>query len=159
MIRTVVYPEKGVGSEVVIKSGADPAAQAPDDYKAKLVKYIPAEVIGFFIPAYALVSRNGIDASGNDSVMAQIVVVVVSLLGLVGYLYVSSDKYRPPRLYFYFLSVIAFLAWAVGTSSVGQDVFHLPERFNELTVLGAVFLIPMFDELLTRASASRSRVE
>jgi hypothetical protein len=157
MIRTVLYPSKDAVTEPVLQAAIGASDQPPDDYRAKLVKYIPAEVIGFFIPAYALVSRNGSDTSASGSATAQIVVVVVSLVGLVGYLYVSSAKERPPRLFYYVLSILAFLAWAVGTSSVGQDVFHLPERLNEFTVLVAVFLIPMVDELLTRAFATRPK--
>jgi len=158
MIRTVVYPEESAGSDVVFKSSADPAAQAPDDYKAKLVKYIPAEVIGFYLPAYALVTKSSpVVADTDNQSTAQIIVLVVSLLGLIGYLFIRSDKNSPPRIYFYVLAGLAFVAWAIGTSSVGQDVFHIPEGWNELAVLAAVFLIPMLDELISRLIVAVSK--
>jgi hypothetical protein len=157
MIRTVVYPRKGDRPGAVPQSTVEVDDQPPDDYKAKLVKYVPAEVIAFYIPAYALASKSGSVAAGSRGETAQIVVIIISILGLIGYLFLRSDKSSPPRPYFYLLSVLAFLAWAIGTSSVGQDVFHLPETLNEFTVLAAVFLIPMLDDLITRVFAFKSR--
>jgi len=157
MIRTVVYPEKGAEPEVLPESHAETGSRVPDDYKAKLVKYIPAEVIGFYLPAYALVTKSSPIVADTDKPTAQIIVLVVSLLGLIGYLFIRSDKNSPPRIYFYLLAGLAFLAWAIGTSSVGQDVFHIPEWWNELTVLAAVFLIPMLDEMITRLIATVSK--
>lgn len=139
MVRTVVYPSA---------KQALPAAvvQQPDSFGDKLVKYIPAEVIGFFLPAYALATK----LTGHKWVGWAI--LVLSSLGLVGYLLIRADKNNPPRPYFYLLSVAAFLAWVVGTSSAGGDLFCLdqPEITGKLIVMGAVFLIPLADELLTR---------
>jgi hypothetical protein len=42
------------------------------------------------------------------------------------------------------------LAWALGTSSVGQDLANLPDYVSKLAVLSAVFLVLMIDELLTK---------
>ena len=108
-------------------------------------------MIGFFLPAYALVQRlEGLWWVGW-------VVFVTSALGLGGYLFIQSDKDKPPRWYFYLLSILAFVAWAVGTSSAGAELFKLPqpEITGKLIVMAAVFLVPLVDELLTRLIPAR----
>jgi hypothetical protein len=81
---------------------AGQAAPNPDKYGDKLVKYIPAEVIAFYVSVYALVQQRGIGA--------QVLVLVVCLLGLIGYLIMRDDGPHSIRVYSYVLAVVAFLA-------------------------------------------------
>lgn len=132
MIRTAVYP----------KAGARDAGRAVDEWGDKLVKYIPAEVLAFYIPAYALVEAN--------APLGPWIVFGLGLVGTVAYLVARADRADPPRWYFYLLSAIAFIAWSIGTSSIGSVLWHLPAWSSEVTLLGAVFLIPLIDEIVTK---------
>jgi hypothetical protein len=111
----------------------------------KLVKYIPGEVIGFYVLAYAYVQV------GPD--WAQWLVLGLAVVGTPAYLFARSDSTNPPRWFYYVLAVLAFVGWALGTSSVGADLFGLPDFVSTLAVFLAVFLIPLADELLTRLKA------
>ena len=151
MPRTVVYP-----SPATQKIPADPAVEAvtspttetskEDGFGDKLVKYIPAEVIAFYVSGYIL--------AGQLGKAAQWVVLAACLLGTAAYLFVRADKVNPPRWYFYVLAIISFLAWAVGTSTAGADLFMWPtnkaEIMGKFIVTAAVFLVPLTDELLTK---------
>ena len=147
MIRTVVHsaPIRPEGAE-------DGDAHNKDEYSDKLLKYIPAEVIAFYLPmyTYALSFVQQGDGPVTDKTPL-IVVLLVSLLGLVGYMYVRRDP--KTNWYFYVLSAVAFLCWAVGTSSVAQAIIDLPELYNKVILMTGIFLIPMFDELLTSQTA------
>jgi peptidoglycan/LPS O-acetylase OafA/YrhL len=132
MNRTAVYP----------KAGAKAAGQPVDEWGDKLVKYIPAEVLAFFIPAYALVE--------TATPTGPLVVFALGLVGTVAYLIARADRADPPRWYFYVLAALAFVAWAIGTTSIGSVLLHLPEWSAEVTVLGGVFLIPLIDEIVTK---------
>jgi hypothetical protein len=140
MIRTIVYPTPGnVRPQVATETPEE------DDYSSKLVKYIPGEVIAFFVPAYAL-------AAQVPELWARWLVLVLCVLGTVGYLFARASKEKPPRWYFYVLALLSFLAWAMGTSKVATELFRIndPGVVSKLIVTAAVFLIPLADELLTR---------
>lgn len=145
MQRTVVYdvPTRR-GAAGPAAGGAAPPTTAKDNYGDKLVKYIPAEVIAFYVPAYALIK--GADDLGDG---AKLLVLGLCLVGTLGYLYIRADKANPPRWYFYVLAVIAFLAWAIGTSDIGL-IWGMGEEISKFTVLAGVFLVPMADEVLTK---------
>lgn len=151
MNRAINYPRRAEALEV---GAEDVAPEAPPDqvdkyqvdkYTEKLVKYVPAEVIAFFIPGYALVKGQG--GSGGWIVLA------LGLLGTVGYLFVRADPDSRPRAYFYLLAALAFIGWAFGTTGVGTDLLGLAEWMNDLSVLTAVFLIPLADEVLTKVTS------
>lgn len=152
MPRTVVYPSpvtQRTLTEVMAPDTVAPQMNEPpkaDGFADKLLKYIPAEVIAFFVSGYVL--------AGQLGKTAEWVVLVVCLLGTPAYLFVIADKVKPPRWYFYVLAMLSFLAWAAGTSTVGDDLFHWstdkPEILGKFIISAAVFLIPLTDELLTR---------
>jgi uncharacterized membrane protein len=146
MIRTIVYPNAVPAAELENNVAAD--GTQGDSYSDKLVKYIPAEVIGFFVPAYALATK----VSG---LWAQGLVLVLCALGTVGYLMIKAPKDAPPRWYFYVLALLSFIAWAIGTSDVLSLLLPSGDPENtklmgKLIVAAAVFLIPLIDSLLTR---------
>ncbi len=135
MSRTVVYPQVDSGS----RSGA---ATPGDTYEDKLLKYVPVEVVAFYAVVYASVQQ--------EADWLKWLILALGVFGTVGYLAARSDRSRPPRWYFYVLSVIAFLAWALGTSSVGQDLFAFPDAAAKIMLPSGVFAVPLVDELLTR---------
>lgn len=146
MIRTVVH------SAPIRPQGAEDAdIQTKDNYSDKLVKYIPAEVIAFYLPMYTYVLSSVTVNGAVTSKTPLFVVLLISLLGVVGYMYVRRSP--TTNWYFYALSAVAFLAWAIGTSSVGQNLFGLPELYNKVILMTGIFLVPMFDELLSSGSA------
>jgi uncharacterized membrane protein len=118
-----------------------------DEWGDKLVKYIPAEVLAFYIPSWALVD--------TATPLGQWLVFAIALAGTVAYLMARADRADPPRWYFYVLAALAFVAWAIGTTTSGGVLFHLPPWLAQITVLAAVFLIPLLDEILTKYLAPR----
>lgn len=150
MIRTVVYPTATPGGDQRNAVAPDAPQETPkeDNYADKLVKYIPAEVIGFFVPTYALATQ----VSGH---WAQWLVLGLCALGTVGYLIIRAPKDAPPRLYFYVLALLSFFAWAIGTSDALIDLLRFGDQnsaklVGKLIVAAAVFLIPLTDSLLTK---------
>jgi hypothetical protein len=137
MPRTIVYPR--VAKRAAAAGGS---ASQPDELSEKLLKYIPGEVIAFYVPMYALVPKE--PAWGLWSILT------LGAVGVLGYLFARADKTAPPRFYFYILAVVAFLAWALGTSTVGTDLWALPDWINRGAIPTSVFLIPMIDEVLTK---------
>lgn len=136
MQRTAVYPRAGRA-----------LGQPVDEWGDKLVKYVPAEVLAFYIPAWALVE--------TATPLGQWLVFAISLVGTVAYLMARADRADPPRPYFYVLAALAFIAWAIGTTTSGSVLLHLPQWSAQITVLAAVFLIPLIDEIVTKYLAPR----
>lgn len=109
----------------------------PDDYKSRLLKYIPAESIAFYTFADKfLISYYGLDPSGAATLRpADPTLFAVSwgliILGLVGtplYLWRQRLPGQPWQLHAA-LSTIAFLCWAYTLSG---SVFVLHGAFNTL---------------------------
>src|SRR4051812_1815235 len=99
MPRTVVPPPD-------VRGGGGLGAQAGDGLPEKLVKYVPAETLAFFVPAAA--------GLGSDRDTWLIVVFVVGLAGTLGYLWNRGQEEQPdkrPLTHFYVLSGIAFCCW------------------------------------------------
>lgn len=137
MARTIVYPRSAKRS-----AAAGGSAPPADELSEKLLKYIPGEVIAFYVPVYALVPK--------EARAGLVTVLAVAAAGTVGYLFARADKASPPRFYFYILAVVSFLAWALGTSTVGADLMALPEWSSRAAIPVAVLVVPMIDEVITR---------
>lgn len=113
-----------------------------DPYVDRLTKFIPAEIIAFFAPLAALVA-------GRTSLL--IAAGVIGLLATPAYLWITARKLeeqQKPRLHFYFLSSIAFIAWALATSELGK-IFGLDAIATSFMLGVTVFLIPLLDLLFT----------
>jgi hypothetical protein len=125
------------------KTGAPADPSLSDDYTNKLVKYVPAEVLAFFAPtAAAVTNRHGL----------LIAATVIGFLATPVYLWLMAQRLRPeqkPLPHFYPLSAIAFLAWALGTSSIGS-LIGLDSVETAFTLGSSVFLIPLVDGVLER---------
>lgn len=118
-------------------------AAVPDDYAGKLVKFVPAEVLAFFAPmAAAVESRNSL----------LIAATIIGFLATPAYLWYGAQKLPPeqkPLVHLYPLSAIAFLTWALGTSSIGS-LIGLDSITTSFILGTSVFLIPLVDGLLER---------
>ncbi len=151
MARTVVPPERGR----VIRGKTRESAAQGDSFPERLVKYVPAETLAFFVPASAAIgqSRKGL----------LITVIVVATIGTMGYLWLNSrgleDK-KKPLPHFYVLAALAFLTWATGTAMNVAKLLGFDAVAGGIVLLIGVFLIPLVDgvlnQLLVRASPRRS---
>jgi hypothetical protein len=138
MPRTVVPPVAARGERGATQVGGDSLPE-------RLVKYVPAETLAFFVPVAGSI--------GSSRSPLLIAAVSAGLVGTVGYLWLAGQRAESdqrPRGHFYILAAVAFVCWAIGTSA---NVAHLV-RIDQVTagvILGlAVFLVPLIDEVLTR---------
>jgi hypothetical protein len=118
-------------------------AAARDDYTGKLVKYVPAEVLAFFAPMAAAVE-------GRNSLL--IAAMIIGFLATPAYLWYGAQKLPPeqkPLVHLYPLSAVAFVAWALGTSSIGS-LIGLDSIVTSFILGTSVFLIPLVDGLVER---------
>jgi hypothetical protein len=134
MARTIIYPARPGGT---LQAEGNP----PDPYADKIVKYVPAEVLSFFLPAVTL-------ANGRRTYL--ITCLVVGAIGTLVYLWLRKTS-PSPRWYFYILGMISFVAWAVGTSAPTADLIGIAPDAGTFWLAVAVFLIPGIDEALTKA--------
>jgi hypothetical protein len=138
MPRTVVPPVQFRGPGGVLPGGGDGLPE-------RLVKYVPAETLAFFVPLAA--------ALGPDRGPWLITIVVAGAVGTAGYLWVAGQRTRPderPLPHFYVLAILAFLCWALGTSGGVAGLVGLDQTEAGVVLGLAVFLIPLLDEVLNR---------
>ncbi len=139
MPRTIVYPQSPAAAAA---AAGGPPPLPPDEFGDKLVKYLPAEVVAFYVPIYALIP------TAED--WARWLILAVAALGTLGHLLLRADPANPPRRYFFVLAVVAFLGWAIGTSTVGSDLLGMEEWLSKIVLLLVVFAVPLIDGLLTK---------
>ena len=141
MIRTIVYegPRRPGGGLEAVESTRD---EPKDGYAAQLLKYVPAEILAFFVPAAA---------AAKDNSRLSWVVFVAGLAATVGYLRFHAEplpaEKRPP-LYFYALAAAAFVFWAMGSSDTVRALFRVSATTTEVLLGIAVLLLPLVDWLL-----------
>ena len=118
------------------------AADAGDPLPDRLIKFVPAETLAFFVPAAA--------ALGSDRDGLLITAVVVGAIGTAGYLWTRrpSDPTEQPRPIFYGLAVAAFVAWALTTAPSFASMLGLDDVATGFILLAAIFLIPLADTIL-----------
>lgn len=138
MARTIVYSRPvpdGMGRPV--------RRQKEDDYGVKLAKYVPAEVLAFFLPTTALAGDR------KDYILA---ICVIGLIGTLLYLgvaaYREKDLSKRPLPHFYVLAVVAFVAWALGSSSAVDKALGVDQTLAALILAAVVFLLPGLDIVL-----------
>lgn len=123
-------------------------------YTEQILKYIPAEVVAFYIPALAAAANLKPPANGATTISAHdIVVWVVFLLGLVGtviYIHKQAieeltraqiDHVKQRARLKAVMSCFAFGFWALylGGPFVGIEGY---ETYGTLAILGYTFLTP-----------------
>ncbi len=122
---------------------ADAGGEA-DTLPSKLTKYVPAEVLAFYVPTYANLP---------DSAAAwRWAVFGIGLVGTVLYLLATRLREQQTRgpWYFYALAGVAYVGWAVSVTSAGGDLFGLDEGVTPAILATTVLLVPIVDELVTR---------
>ncbi|GAA1359105.1 hypothetical protein [Catellatospora chokoriensis] len=116
-----------------------------DGLPERLVKYVPAETLAFFVPLAAVV--------GPERRVLLITLVAVGLAGTIGYLWLAGQKLpadERPLPHFYVLAAVAYLCWAVGVSAHAAALIGLDQVAAGVVLTMAVFLVPLADELLVR---------
>jgi hypothetical protein len=137
--------QSDTGEEVATSSKA--ATSSKDDYLAKLAKYVPAEVVTIASLGFAAFPTHGTEVWWWVAAGA-----VVNVLYLLSTAIVQPAAAPRPRWYFYLLSALAFVLWAMaviapvrheagltGTHQAAQQAFVLAL---------AAFALPMLDTLL-----------
>ena len=150
MPRTIVPPEDRDQLRSADPGSADSRTEPPDGLSEKLVKYVPAETLAFFVPSAALFDK-------QDRAKL-IVTLVAGGIGTVGYLWMNARNLparQQPFLHFYLLSVVAFLAWSLVTSPNVAALAGADSKTTSLVLLAAVFLIPLADGVLTQLLRKR----
>ncbi len=120
---------------------------AADGFPEKLAKYVPAEVLAFYVPALAISGVRGDQA-------ALLLLTIAGLAGTVIYLVAAArsepNPDRRPPAWFYVLAALAFVGWALGTVPELADLTGLSDAVTSLVLPITVFLIPGIDQALTR---------
>lgn len=154
MARTVTYRSitSSRTSRQRVYKGHDTPEPEADSYSERLVKFVPAEVLAFFVPAAA-------NWADDDTALA--VICIVGLIATPLYLWLRArdlDEKRQGHLAWYFtLSTVAFAAWALGTSAASSELLGLSPRTGTLILTLAAFLIPLLDEVFDKASTRHQR--
>jgi len=119
----------------------------PDGFPEKLAKYVPAEVLAFYVPAL------GLTGVRTDHV-ALLLLTAVGVVGTVLYLVVAARKQPGSNapVWFYALAALAFLGWAIGTVPEVAGLTGLSAGVVSLVLPISVFLIPGIDEAITTRS-------
>ena len=142
MPRTIIYASKQAPSLTYAAGIAATQGTQVDDYSSRLQKYVPAEVLSFFLIANALPEVTS---------TLRWIFLAVALLGTPLYLYARAPKGQPskaPQIYFYPLACIAFLAWALGTSPDTARLWGLTKVEGPAALICVSFLIPAIDKAL-----------
>jgi hypothetical protein len=123
------------------------AGDGPSDgFPEKLAKYVPAEVLAFYVPIVAI-------AGVKDDKQTLFVVTAVAALGVVIYLGTAARQVvadRRPPIWFYALAVVAFLGWAIGTIPQLGPELGLSTVLSSVVLPIVIFAVPGIDYFLTR---------
>lgn len=146
MARTVIPPQVAAAAQPR-GLDAEPAGELPvvgDSIPEKLIKYVPAETLAFFVPFAA--------AIGSERQGLLIAVVVIAAIGNVGYLWWSGHtlaKEQQPLPHFFVLATIAFVCWAIATAPNVAALLGIDALVAAVILGAAVFLIPLADQILS----------
>jgi hypothetical protein len=124
---------------------AGAAAPEADGYAERLIKYIPGETIAFFLP---FASITGI--SDGQLIAALAVAEILTLYWALDRNAKLRGDLRRPKVLVALWSLIAFPAWALGTSATTQHLLSWPALTCTLILAGTASLIPAFDELIAK---------
>jgi hypothetical protein len=155
MPRTIVYSDPAVrtgeGVPEAAAAGAPAAAPSRDDLLARIAKYVPAEMI--------TLATLGFAAFPPDGKTVWVFVALGALLN-AGYLFgttLQSPATPKSPWFFYALSAIAFVGWALVTidlvqSEAGLTGENATSQQGFILLATAIFL-PMLDLALSRLLA------
>lgn len=110
------------------------AAVKKDDYVSKLVKYIPTEVIAFYLTLTGIV---GADQSEQKIYYTY----ALFLLGIIATIVYLRIGWKISNNFQVTISCIAFIAWAISL----DQMLHFPKTFQALLLPTVTFMLPFFD--------------
>jgi hypothetical protein len=135
LVRKPVVPDLDqqiAGLDSMLQSGIAPAqvtADPGDNYLERMVKYIPAEVIGFSLIINAILDQ-AMKAGGPDAAMAGVPIMVIATGALLAgciltplfcwYVHKDGDAWKVNAG----VSTVAFPFWAYLTNAVAFSSFH-----------------------------------
>jgi hypothetical protein len=158
--RRIVYPKSLVRSTRAGKRKpgrvVDESQQDVDGYRDKLVKYVPVEATAFFTLAYGAL-HEALDVKNPSDRLWWILLLLLG--GVIAVLFAGgAGRVRTPKpWYFYLLTSISFVAWAVGTTGVAQEIWTgWLSQANDVVLAAAAFLIPGLDQWLTTSRTTLS---
>jgi hypothetical protein len=151
MARTVVPPQVSVEARALDDLGAEELPVVGDGLPERLVKYVPAETLAFFVPFAAAIEP--------DRYVLLIAVVVVAALGNIGYLWWNGHnlpREQRPLPHFFVMATIAFLCWAIATAPNVSAMLGIDALIAAVILGSAVFLVPLADQVITTLLAGES---
>ena len=115
-----------------IKSAADiPVAPSPiNDYKDRLVKLIPTEIITAYVTLKGLINGSGVE--GNKSLLLWIVFGILVIINPLYLCYVTQVK-KPGQILF---SSLAFILWVMVIGGTFTTILGFPAEF-----IGSILLV------------------
>ena len=126
--------------------GAKKTAKQQDDFGDKLAKYVPVEALAALIILTALFEPSedlGLWAAAGFS-LALAIVLKFTWAKSEG---VAADV----KPWEYLLVAISFTGWAIGTTSVGSQLFSLERDWAAFILIAGAFAVPAFDHWTTKA--------
>lgn len=135
-------------AQLQARADAAPAATAvdhppADDYKTKLAKYVPVEIITLTASGFAVFNASGAGVWVGLALGAAATPIYLFFTTL------SLDPKTPrPRIYFYALSAAAFVAWSIATIPQVATHMHLDGDQTKYILTIAAFAIPGLDTAL-----------
>lgn len=115
-----------------IKTSQQPAIAAtslPDDYKDKLIKLIPTEIITAYVTIFGMISGT---TQGNKDALLWLVIAVLTIATPLYLIYVSKVQMVSQVIF----TTAAFALWVLATGSPVETIFGYQSTF-----VGSIFLI------------------
>jgi hypothetical protein len=115
-----------------IKTSQQPAIAAtalPDDYKDKLIKLIPTEIITAYVTILGMISGT---TQGNKDALLWLVIAVLTVATPLYLIYVSKVQLISQIIF----TTVAFILWVLATGSPLETIFGYQSTF-----VGSIFLI------------------
>lgn len=139
MPRAIVYASDPARVRTADVDGGD-----NDAYLSKLTKYVPAEVLAFFVPTYANLPANA--ERWHWTVFG------IGLAATLGYTLATRmrEHGKVGPWYHYILTGIAFAGWASSVTAAGTDLVGLDPAIAPTILSITVLMVPLADDLLTR---------
>jgi hypothetical protein len=103
----------------------------PNDFKDRLVKLIPSEIVTAYITIQGLISGST-SANGKSDALLWIVIVALLILTPIYLMYVGNVK-KSGQLIF---TTIAFIIWVIVIGSPIKEILNFPASF-----IGSIMLV------------------
>jgi hypothetical protein len=141
MSRSIVYERDAFGP------GSESTAADASKYGGKLAKYVPAEVLAFFVPVVAIIDSNP---------LLWVALVLATVFTPVYVWIIAGKEAEPQRWYTYVIAILAFVVWAIGTTEVGAALFRLETSEAGVVLMVGVFVVPALDQVASRLFSPES---